>query len=88
MAYAFDKGMKLADTGCRVLDLKSEIIDAAKSKAKTARKVMLKARYTAEEFVDTATLAVKKHPMKAVCYTFGAAFAFGALAGWLAKRNG
>jgi hypothetical protein len=88
MAYAYDQGLKLAETGCRVLDLKTGIIDAAKSKAKTARKAMLKARYTAEEFVDTATLAVKKHPMKAVCYTFGAAFAFGTVAGWLAKRNG
>jgi hypothetical protein len=86
-AFAFNKALKFADAGCRVMDLKSEIVDAATKQAKAARKVMLKTRDTAEEFVNTAVFAIKKHPMKALCCTFGTAFTIGAVAGWLGKRS-
>lgn len=79
--------LKLAETGCRILDLKSDVVDAAKNNVKAARKMMLKARYTAEELADTATLCVRRHPMRAVCGTFGAAFAIGVMAGWFATRR-
>jgi hypothetical protein len=52
-----------------------------------SKKAILKARYAAEEFVDTATLAIKKNPIKAICGTFGAAFAIGVMAGWVVKRG-
>jgi len=57
------------------------------NKSKAARKLMLKAQYSAKEFTDTATLAIRKHPVKAVCCTFGTAFMIGGLAGWFARRN-
>ena len=81
------KGLKFADAGCRVLDFKSGVVEVAMKKAKAVRKAMIKARHTAEEFVDTATHAVKKHPMKALGCTFGTALTIGALAGWFAKKG-
>jgi hypothetical protein len=70
-------------TAYRVLNLKSEL-DA---RAKLAKKAMLKTRQAVGNYVDTAATAVKRHPLKAVCATFGTAFIFGSAAGWLIKRN-
>ena len=81
------KGMKFADMGCRVLDFKSDVIGAAMKRARAAQKAVVKVRQTAEEFADTAARAVKKHPMKSVCCTFGTAFTIGAMAGWFARRR-
>ncbi len=80
------KGIKFADAGCRILDFKSDVLQTAMKQAKAAQKAMLRARRTAEEFVDSTTLAVKRHPVKAVCCTFGAAFAIGTLAGWFVRK--
>jgi ElaB/YqjD/DUF883 family membrane-anchored ribosome-binding protein len=85
--FAFNKAVKSAKTGCRLLDFQSEITAAVVKNAKAARKVMQKTQYAAKEFVDTAALAFKRNPMKAVCCTFGTAFAIGAVTGWLARKK-
>jgi hypothetical protein len=72
---------------CAVLNFKSEFAEEAKEKMKMARRTLLRAKHAAEDSFDTATIAIKKNPMKAVCVTFGTAFLLGGMAGWLSRRN-
>jgi hypothetical protein len=40
-----------------------------------------------DDFVDDASIAVKRNPMKAVGIVFGAGLALGGLTAWFAKRR-
>jgi len=71
-AFALDKGIRLADLSCQ---------------AKAVKQTMLRAWRKTEDYSDAIMFAVRKHPGKSICITFGSAFILGAAAGWLVKRS-
>jgi ElaB/YqjD/DUF883 family membrane-anchored ribosome-binding protein len=82
-AYALDKAEQFAKMGSDIANLKSNLTGLAKD----TRRAVRKGRHAIEEFVDEATLCVKKQPLKAIGFTFGAGMAIGALTGWFATRR-
>jgi ElaB/YqjD/DUF883 family membrane-anchored ribosome-binding protein len=70
--FAVKTGAKLAEMGCQ---------------AATARKMARKWWSAAEDLVDEATFAVKRHPMKSVGVGFGMGLLMGCMTGWFAKRG-
>ena len=80
-AYALNKAEQLAKV--EITNLKSNLV----SFVKDARRAVRKGRHAMGEFVDEAALCVKKQPLKAIAFTFGAGVAIGTLTGWLATRR-
>lgn len=82
-AYALNKAEQFVRMGSEITNLKSDLTRFAKDARRAARK----GRHTAEEFVDEAALCIRKQPLKAIGFTFGAGVAIGAFAGWVTRRK-
>ncbi len=85
--FALDMESKLAKVGCEAADLTSKATNAAQDGITAAKKTVRKGWRAGEDFIDEATIAVKRHPLKSIGIAFGVAFAVGTLTGWLVRRR-
>ena len=88
---ALDVGVKAGRLGYEAARVKTVITDAVSDTIEdgmhTAKRVVKRGRYAAEDLMDETVHQIKQHPLRCTAITLGVGFGLGAFIGWLASRK-
>ena len=85
---AVHAGERVIQVGVEAARLKVQASHAVEDAMVEARRLAKRGRHAAEDLVDDTAYRIKKDPLRSVAITFAVGLGIGALAGWLAGRNG
>ena len=88
LGKAVHAGERVIQVGAEASRLKVQASHAVEDAMIEARRLAKRGRYAAEDLVDETTYRIKRDPLRSVAVTFAVGLGIGALAGWLAGRNG
>jgi ElaB/YqjD/DUF883 family membrane-anchored ribosome-binding protein len=79
---AIRTGAQIAKAGCEVFQFKSALSEAASEPLATAKRMMRRGQFAAEDLRDEMALAIRKQPFKTIGIALGVGFGIGLLIGW------
>ena len=88
LGKAVHAGERVIQVGAEASRLKVKASHAVEDAMTEARRIAKRGRYAAEDLVDETAYRIKRDPLRSVAITFAVGLGVGALAGWLAGRNG
>ena len=81
-------GERLAEVGGEAVRLKTAASHAVEDAVTEAKRLAKRSRYAAEDLLEDTAHHVKRDPLRSVALGLAIGFGMGALAVWVATRNG